>query len=123
MTTRKWAALAVLGAVICCVIAFRHRLRADFIPLDGSRVGPNLIASLIQWAALFTAAVLLWPPWRARLHRLIDSKLAPLHARVEALHARHDSHAEHLDALGRSLSDLHSKLDALTDKESNPCPP
>ena len=117
MSARKWAALAVLGDVICCVAIFRHRLGADFIPLDGSRVGPNLIASALSWAALFVLAVLLWPPWRARLHRLIDSKLAPLHSKVDALHARHDSHAEHLDRLGRSLSDLHSKLDSLTDKE------
>ena len=120
MSARKWTALAVLGAVICCVVLFRLRLGADFIPLDGSRVGPNLIASLIQGAVIFILAVLLWPPWRARLHRLIDSKLAPLHSNLDALHARHDAHTEHLDRLGRSLSDLHSKLDSLTDKEPTP---
>jgi hypothetical protein len=103
---QRVAALAIAALVVGCLIVFRHRLGADFVPLDASRVGPNLIASALTWAALFVLAVLLWPPWRRRLHRFVDRKIAPLHAKVDALHARHDEHAA-------SLALLHEKLDRL----------
>jgi cyanate permease len=101
---QKLAALVVAALVIACVVVFRGHLGADFVPLDASRVGPNLIASMIVWAILFVLAVLLWPPTRRRMHRFIDAKIAPLHA-------RHDEHVKHLERLGRSLAALHEKLD------------
>lgn len=108
---RKLAALGVLVAVLALVAIFHSRLAADFLPLDASRVGPNLIASLVVWAAVFICAVLLYPPLRRRVHRFIDGKLEPLHAKVTALHERHDEHKQHLDELAASVQKLHEKLD------------
>ena len=110
---QKWAALGVLAAVVACVIAFHDRLSADFVPFDASRIGPNIIASALTWAFLFTAAVLLWPPWRRRLHRFIDRKVAPLHAKVDRLEAHHKALAVRHDEHAQSLASLHEKLDAL----------
>jgi uncharacterized membrane protein YccC len=109
---QKVAALIVSGALCGILVLFRHRLGADFWPLDASRIGPNLIASAIVWAALFVLAVLLWPPTRRRLHRFLDRKFDRLHAKVDALALRHDEHAQ-------SLAALHQKVDALT-KERAP---
>lgn len=103
---QKLAAVVVLALVAACVVIFRHRLGSDFLPLDASRVGPNLVAAAIQAAVIFCLLVLFWPPWQRRLHRFVDRKLAPLHERVEELHHRHDAHAA-------SLERLHAKLDAL----------
>src|SRR5208283_2709250 len=89
------------------------RLKADFLPPDRSFVGPNLVAAIVQAAVVFTFAVLLWPPWRRRLHRFVDRKLAPLHRGVDGLHARHDTHHEHLDRITASLEEAHRKLDEL----------
>lgn len=128
--TPRWQKLIALGLAVTTAVlllVFRKRLGADFWPLDASRVGPNLIASLVQWALVFVAAILIWPPWRRRLHRFVDAKIAPLHERLarlhadhralhdkaDRLHARHVEHTEHLDRIGRSLAELHEKLDSL----------
>lgn len=107
---RKLAALLVAAGVLACLIVFRGRLGADFWPPDSSRVGPNLIASALTWAALFTVAVLLYPPWRRRLHRFVDRKLAPLHSSHEQIHTE-------LRHLRESHEQIHHKLDALTPPE------
>ena len=118
---QKITAGLVAAGVIVAIVVWRDRIGADFWPLDSSRVGPNLLASIVQWAVIFCAAVLLWPPWRRRLHRFVDRKVAPLHSKLNGLHAshkqlhaRHDEHAEHLVRLGRSIQELHNKLDRLT---------
>ncbi len=110
--TPRWKialASAVAIVVIGAVVIWRDRIGADFWPLDSSRVAPNLLAGLIQWAIIFLVAVLIWPPWRRRIHRFVDAKLAPLHASHEELHRK-------LDRLHESHRELHEKLDALEKK-------
>lgn len=45
--------------------------------------------------------------------------LKPLEKAVEALHVKHDAHAEHLNELHRKMDELHQKIDAV----SGPTPP
>ena len=62
-------------------------------------MAPNILASLIQWAVLFLAAVLIWPPTRRRLHRFVDRRLEPVHAHLTTLRQHHEASAarqEHL---------------------------
>ena len=106
-------ALAVLYVIVAVglVAAFRSHLHDDFIPVDGSRVAPNILASFLIVIVMTPIGVLLWPPARRRLHAFMDRKLAPLHAKVEALHARHDEHADALRVIAQRVEDLHVKAD------------
>jgi len=103
---QKLIAVAVAAAVAVIVIVFHSRLSADFWPIDSSRVAPNILAGIIQWAVILVIAVLLWPPWRRRLHRFVDRKLAPIHASHIELHRK-------IDELAESHAAIHEKLDAL----------
>lgn len=124
----KLVATTVGILLIVAIIVFRHRIGADFWPLDSSRVGPNIVASILTWAAIFTATALLYPPWRRRLHRFIDKKfihhLQPVHEKLdihaESLQGLHDKH----DQLLASHTEIHRKLDALgpTPAPNNPQP-
>jgi hypothetical protein len=89
--------IAVVTGV--CVLVWHARLGADFIPLDASRVGPNLIASLIQWAVLFIVAVLVWPPTRHRIE-----------AEVRRVHAKLDRQAEHNEWVAGRLAKMHKHV-------------
>ena len=93
-TWQKWTALAFVVATFLVVVVFRGRLSADFYPLDASRVAPNILASLIQYAVILIAAALIWPPTRRRLHRFVDAKLAPVHEHLAVLRQHHEDSAE-----------------------------
>lgn len=83
---QKIAAAAYVAVLAVLVLAFRDRLHDDFWPLDGSRVAPNILATLIQLAVATPVAVLLWPPTRQRLHRFVDRHTAAIHATLEKHH-------------------------------------
>lgn len=113
----KLVATTVGILLIVAIIIFRHRIGADFWPPDNARVGPNLIASLLTWAVIFTATVLIYPPWRRRAHHFIDESLAH---HLKPVHDKLDVHTEHLqslhekhDKLLASHEAIHAKLDAL----------
>ena len=91
---QKLTAAGVLIAIVAIVVIFRNRISPDFWPIDGGRVSPNILASLIQWAVLFLAAVLIWPPTRRRLHRFVDRKLEPVHAHLTHLRHHHEASAK-----------------------------
>jgi len=113
---REISAAAVLIAVAVAVVVFRRRLGPDFLPPDDSRVGPNLIASVITWAVLLVVGVLLWPPTRRALHRALDAKLAVLHGHHRATAARQDQHNEWM---ARQVAHLH---EAITGERPEPHP-
>jgi fumarate reductase subunit D len=120
---QKYAALAIVAAVVAAVIVFRSRISADFWPLDSSRVGPNLVASLVQAAIVLIIAALIWPPTRRRIHRFMDVKIGRVHAKldvlrashedlhekIDRLHGRHDEHAQALEKLAARVEELHGK--------------
>lgn len=112
---RATAVIACL-AVACAVLIWHARLGPDFWPPDRSFVGPNLVAALVQSTIILIAAVLLWPPTRRRIHAFADRKLDGLHSKIDALHDRHDQHTDHLDRIGKSIRELHDKIDQLDGK-------
>jgi hypothetical protein len=72
---------------------FLSRLHSDFWPIDKATVAPNILASVIQAAAVGLVVYLLYP----RVRRAIDRWLkAHLH--------------EHRQAMDAHLADLHRKL-------------
>ena len=76
---KKWAGLLALVLVVLGVVLFHARLSADFWPFDSSRVGPNLVASVVQWAIIALVAYLVYPPIR----RKIDAEIHKAHAKID----------------------------------------
>jgi hypothetical protein len=76
---KKWAGILALALVIIGIIFWHGRLAADFWPLDASRVGPNLVASVVQWAIVALVVYLAYPPIRRR----IDAELKKAHEKLD----------------------------------------
>lgn len=75
----------------------------DWLVNDG--VGQNLTAGVIVFCLGWVwSRTKFWP-------------LHALHAKLDALHERHDEHTEHLTKVGRSLAELHEKVDRLTEEK------
>jgi len=96
------AVVAAVGLTVIFIAAIgsgwlAQRLTQDFWPLDASRVGPNLVASVVQWAVLAIVAVSIYPP----LRRWVEGLFHSLHNKIDRHH--HEGNEE------RSL--LHKKLD------------
>lgn len=60
---------------------FWPRLGRDFWPPDNSPIGPNLVASLLQWLVVALVATLIYPP----LRRWIERELDHVHTKLDHL--------------------------------------
>lgn len=96
---QKLLAVAYVMALAALVVVFRSRIGPDFWPLDASRVGPNIVAAVLTVLVMTPVGVLLWPPTRRRLHRFIDSKLAPIHEHLARQREHNAWMAAHLASL------------------------
>jgi hypothetical protein len=88
----KWqrvTALVVLIVSVAALVIFRDRLTADFWPPDRSFIGPNIVASIVQWSVVVMVAALLWPPTRRRIQGFVTGHLKPLHDNHAELLAEH----------------------------------
>jgi uncharacterized membrane protein YccC len=103
-TYKKAIATAFMVVLVIVLFVWHDRLHADFWPLDSSRVGPNLVASVVQWAIVLVVAALLWPPTRRRIHRFADQKLCTIHVKLNTA-------LDHHEAAHEELSELHRKMD------------
>jgi len=103
---QKRIALVVGIAAVVGIAVGWSRFVADFWPPDRSFVGPNLVASVVQWAIVLIVAALLWPPTRRRIHAFVDKKAAALH-----------------EAECKDREELHRKLDHLIAHTAPPLPP
>lgn len=92
------AAAMVLALVIALAASrwFDSRIKADFWPFDRSFVGPNLVASVVQWAVLALLVVVLYPPIRhwfeAEFHRgrqHVSEELSQVHAKLDHVIQHH----------------------------------
>jgi hypothetical protein len=100
----------VLVVIVGLTLIFGwSRIGPDAWPPDRSFVGPNLVAAIVQWMIIFVVGVLVWPPTRRRMHRFVDHKIAPLHAKLDAHEEMHKEHADKLDHLAERLEALHAK--------------
>lgn len=96
---QKSLGVILLLLILLFIVGDWARFKADFIPVDGSRVGPNLVASVITWALVLIVAALVWPPTRRRIHRFIDHKADAIKAHVtseqDELHRKLDHIIHH----------------------------
>lgn len=101
---QKLLALGCLLLVAAFIIFWWSRFKADFYPIDHSNVGPNLVASVVQFAVILIVAALLWPPTRRRIHAFADRKLNTVHDKLDSIHQHHLTHHDDFAA-------LHAKMD------------
>lgn len=102
------------GLVIADVLAafvfpwWRHRMVADFWPLDTSRIAPKIVATLVQAVIGMIFIAVFWPPLRRSISRLLEEgghrANAELHRKLAEVHAR-------LDDVMTHHGEVHSKLD------------
>jgi hypothetical protein len=100
--TPTWKSVLACVYVCVCVllvVVFAGRIGPDFWPLDRSFVGPNIVASVVTVLVATPVGVLLWPPTRRSIHAFVDRKIAPIHAKIDALDGKHDAHAADLKAI------------------------
>ena len=64
----------------------------------------NLAAGFIQTAIAACVAVLIWPPARKAIHRFIDRKLAPLHAKADKAAVEAEKMAAHNHWMAQHLA-------------------
>lgn len=107
---QRWAAGACLVALAFWAVFDFARFEADFWPLDASRVGPNLVASVVQWGLVAFALYLLYPPFRAALDRYTRRHVDELKAHVEAenahLHMKLNHIVRHTKAIPNEVPGL-----------------
>ena len=95
------AAFLVGGLALGSLVSgwFAHRLLNDFWPLDHSFVGPNILASVVQWTTIAIVVSVLYPPVRHAIERFVEHHVNDLRAHVSAenraLHAKMDHIIKH----------------------------
>ena len=87
-------ALSLLTALVLFMVFDWGRFLSDFWPIDSSRVGPNLAASVVQYAIIAGVLYLLYPPFRRAVEKFMKGHV--------------DSLREHISAEQKKL---HGKLD------------
>ena len=102
MTYRRAAIGGAVVLLVVVLVIFRHRLSTDFIPLDRSTVGPNLVAAVIQAVIVGFFTVILYPPWRRAVHRFVDQKLSGIHDKLNEARDHREWEARHLAELYES---------------------
>ena len=78
MKAPRWkaaGALVLLGAIVYFIVTDWPRFLQDFWPVDASRIAPNIVASIVQWAVVLIIAALLYPPTRRMIKRAADETL------------------------------------------------
>ena len=77
-----------------------HHLYQDFWPLDASRVGPNIVASVVQFAVVGLVMYAVWPRFRRGVDRWLHGHLSThfkeLHDKLDKNHEEHMRHLQHI---------------------------
>ena len=68
-------------------------------------------------ATVLLIAVLLWPPTRRRMHRMVDEKLAPIHEHLVIIRRQHEEAQAHREKTVQALARFHEHL-GITDKKA-----
>jgi hypothetical protein len=98
---QRYLAGMLLVAAVLWIIFDWPRFVADFWPPDSSRVGPNLVAAIVQAVFILIVLALVYPPTRHWIERAIESHAHDLKGKVD----------EQTDALEKKLHTLHTCLD------------
>jgi hypothetical protein len=112
---KRFAGLvALVAALIVVGIVFHDRVSPDLWPLDSSRVGPNLVASVVQWVIVLIVASFLYPP----LREWFKGSFGKIHTKLDAHHAAvlsqaADHHQQLIDQADAHHAEHMQKLDQL----------
>ena len=107
---KKWyAGVAALAIVVVGAFVFHGRLGADFWPLDSSRVGPNLVASVVQWAIIALVVYVAYPPFRKAMEQIAHKANAELHEKLDRNFAAAQHIAKHHPDIPEIGHDGHTK--------------
>jgi TRAP-type uncharacterized transport system fused permease subunit len=113
------AVIAVI-AILYYMIFHWSRFVADFYPFDASRISPNLVASVVQYAVLLVAAYLLYPPFKRAVDAFatkhVDSIKNHVSAEHKKLHDRLDRHTAKIDHIILNSKDIPNKVPGIEDK-------
>lgn len=96
----------MLVALIYFMVFHWGRFLSDFWPLDRSIVGPNLVASIVQYAFLAILLVLLYPPLRKAVEKFatrhvesikqhVTDEHKKLHDKLDIMHAKQNHIIRH----------------------------
>jgi hypothetical protein len=112
------AIAAVLGAAYFIIFHW-SRFVQDFYPLDASRVAPNIVASIVQYAILLVAGYLLYPPIRRAVNRYVAGHVKDIKTHIsaenKAIHEKLDRHEKlqhHIILNSRSIPNEVPGVDA-----------
>lgn len=97
MVVKNWKPILAIVAVAALIyyMAFHWgRFLLDFWPIDSSRVGPNLLASVVQYAIILITVALLYPPARRAIEKYLKRHVNEIKHHVSA---EHDALHEKLD--------------------------
>lgn len=83
---KKALAVILLGLIIYFMVFHWGRFLTDFWPPDKATVGPNILASLIQWAVILIAVALIYPPTRRAIERYVQSHVDSIKSHVSEEH-------------------------------------
>jgi hypothetical protein len=108
---KAWGALVALAALVYFMAFHWDRFLADFWPIDGSRVGPNLVASVVQWALIAIAVALLYPPARRAIERFAKRHVEDIKAHVTEEHALVHEKLDHVIKHSKDIPDFPPKHD------------
>jgi hypothetical protein len=107
---QKWVALCLFVLVVLGIILGWHRFLADFWPIDDSRVGPNLVASVVQWALVLIAAALFYPPTRRWVEQFVQHHVDDVKAHITAEHAKVHEKLDRAEKLSRHIIEHHPDI-------------
>lgn len=100
---KTYLGLAFLAALIYFMVFHWSRFLSDFWPIDKSTVGPNLFASLIQYALILITIALLYPPLRKAAERWAERHVQSIKDHVsdenKKIHVRLDKHEDMVQAI------------------------
>jgi hypothetical protein len=106
LITKHWKALLaliMLSALIIFMVFDWSRFLADFWPIDHSNVGPNLVASVVQYAIILIILALLYPPFRRAVEKFAKEHVKDI---KEHISAEHDIFHEKLDHIIKHSNDI-----------------
>lgn len=114
---KKISAVLLLVGLLYFIVFHWNRFLSDFWPIDHSNVGPNLVASVVQYAILAVLLVLLYPPFRRAVERFakrhvedlknhISEENKVLHDKLHVMHETQKHIIRHTDGIPNKIPGL-----------------
>lgn len=106
LTWKGYLALVLLAAAIVYCFVDPSRVKADFYPPDRSFVGPNLVASVVQFVIILIVVALLYPPVR----HWIEAQVLDVKTHAEEQHAKIQAKVDRSIQLSEHIIEHHPNI-------------